>query len=316
MKDYFFSVVIPVYNKGFVIERTLKSVLLQNYENYEIIVVNDGSTDNTLEVINRNKSNKLYVYSQENSGVSVARNKGVKESHYDYVVFLDGDDTWESDFLFYLNLLVNKYPTAGVYGINHNYVFEEGSLKHEDNYFLDSNDEQFLISDYFKTFVKLGRSPFSNSGCCFPKKIFNEFGGYKEGVRLTEDSGLWTQIALKYDVAFDKRKLVNYFFETPGNTLSVYEKEEPYVIRILKNKISSNEVPDHFIQSVQNLILFLHANRLKRAVLVGDRSFVFKNFYKNKLVLKNFSIVFICLGLSLIPQKIVLFLKNVRKKLK
>ena len=87
-----FSVVIPLYNKEKYIERTLKSVLEQSYTNFEVIIINDGSTDNSLNVVKNIKDKRLRVISQPNSGVSNARNKGIELASYNWVALLDGDD--------------------------------------------------------------------------------------------------------------------------------------------------------------------------------------------------------------------------------
>src|SRR5688572_16056491 len=93
-----FSVVIPAYNRAGLIERAIKSILLQSYTNVEIIVVDDGSTDNTKEVVSRfNHANLKYIY-QENRERGAARNNGVKNAHGAYVVFLDSDDFLYPEF--------------------------------------------------------------------------------------------------------------------------------------------------------------------------------------------------------------------------
>jgi len=110
-----FSVVIPLYNKAHTIERALKSVLSQTFQDFEIIIVNDGSTDNGVELVKKlTNDNRIKVIDQENQGVSVARNKGVVESKYDYIAFLDGDDEWESKYLETGYKALVKYPDAGM----------------------------------------------------------------------------------------------------------------------------------------------------------------------------------------------------------
>ena len=95
-----FSVIIPLYNKSHTIERALKSVLNQTYKNFEAIIVDDGSTDNGIEIVNKYTSDaRIKILKQKNQGVSIARNEGVKNSLYQYIAFLDADDEWEKDYL-------------------------------------------------------------------------------------------------------------------------------------------------------------------------------------------------------------------------
>ena len=95
-----FSIVIPLYNKAHTIERTLSTVLNQSFKEFEVVIVNDGSTDNSEEVIrNFTSDSRIKIINQENQGVSAARNKGVSLSSFEYVAFLDGDDEWLPDYL-------------------------------------------------------------------------------------------------------------------------------------------------------------------------------------------------------------------------
>lgn len=97
-----FSIIIPLYNKADYIAETLKSVLNQTYCDYEVIVVNDSSTDNSLEVASSFQDERIHIYTKENEGVSAARNYGIMHAKYDYIAFLDADDIWESDYLAYI----------------------------------------------------------------------------------------------------------------------------------------------------------------------------------------------------------------------
>ena len=98
----YFTIVIPSYNRGHIVGRAIESVLNQSYSDFEIIVVDDGSTDNTKEVVCQYMDSRINYFFQENSGVSVARNTGSKLAKGDYLVFLDSDDyvkdIWLKDF--------------------------------------------------------------------------------------------------------------------------------------------------------------------------------------------------------------------------
>jgi len=90
-----FSVVIPLYNKERSVKNTIESVLNQTFQDFEVIVVNDGSTDNSLEVVKSFNDERIRIINQKNSGVSSARNRGIKEAKYEWIAFLDADDLWE-----------------------------------------------------------------------------------------------------------------------------------------------------------------------------------------------------------------------------
>lgn len=111
------SVVIPLYNRAHVVCETINSVLSQTFRDFEIIIVNDGSTDNSLNIVKDNFDDpRISVIDQKNQGVSVARNRGVKEGKYEYIAFLDADDAWKPEFLSTIVDAIKLIPDAGIYG--------------------------------------------------------------------------------------------------------------------------------------------------------------------------------------------------------
>jgi len=94
-----YSIVVPTYNGAGTVEHTLSSCFAQTFENFEVIVVDDGSSDNTLEVLDRISDPRLVVVSQENAGPAAARNSGMQKAQGEYIAFLDSDDVWYPDFL-------------------------------------------------------------------------------------------------------------------------------------------------------------------------------------------------------------------------
>ena len=110
-----FSVIIPLYNKEAYIEQTLGSVLAQTYPFFEVIIVDDGSSDASLQIVNRITDSRIRVISQVNSGVATARNRGVKEAKENYVAFMDADDFWAPNYLERIVFLISTCPDAGIF---------------------------------------------------------------------------------------------------------------------------------------------------------------------------------------------------------
>ena len=110
-----FSVVIPLYNKEHYIEKTIRSVLDQTCTDYEVIVVDDGSKDNSLALARRFESDRVRVIPQENQGVSVARNTGILNAGGEFVCFLDADDEWRPDYLATIDSLTERYPESAIF---------------------------------------------------------------------------------------------------------------------------------------------------------------------------------------------------------
>ena len=186
-----FTVIIPLYNKEPYIKRALETVLNQTYDNFEIIIIDDGSTDEGVRIVSSIHDTRIKVFSQMNSGVSAARNRGALLAKNQYLAFLDADDTWEPNFLQEISNLIDEFPYAGIYATNNKFIYPSGKVMLESFSDLFNGNNIGIIEDYFGLFAKIQKSPFSNSNLCIPKKIYDEFGGYKEGVKLTEDSDLW-----------------------------------------------------------------------------------------------------------------------------
>ena len=114
-----FSVIMPLYNKAPYVSKAIRSILNQSFSDFELVIVDDGSTDESAEIaeqtIEGNKNCRLIR--QENTGVSTARNNGVSVSNGDYLCFLDADDWWEQTYLESMNQLIEDYQDAGAYVI-------------------------------------------------------------------------------------------------------------------------------------------------------------------------------------------------------
>src|SRR5690625_5076160 len=114
-----FSVVIPLYNKELSIRNTLQSVLDQTFTDFEIVIVNDGSTDSSAAIVEEFTDPRIRLIHQENQGVSAARNKGIEEAKYDWIVFLDGDDLWENNHLEEFVKMIKLFPEDRVFCTSH-----------------------------------------------------------------------------------------------------------------------------------------------------------------------------------------------------
>lgn len=198
-----FSVVIPLYNKEKRIRECLNSVMNQTYRNFEIILINDGSTDSSLkiakEIINNHPSTKVQVVDRENKGVSFTRNEGVQLASYDYVCFLDADDIWLPNFLEKMSSLISEYPEADLYCLAHK-VSKNGGLPIIPAHGLSEGFKGY-VNDFFQ--VSARGSVAKSSKVCVKKMAFSKVGGFPVGVVAGEDLFLWIQLALNGKVACD-----------------------------------------------------------------------------------------------------------------
>ena len=305
-----FTVIIPLYNKEPYIKRALETVLNQTYDNFEMIIIDDGSTDEGVRIVSSIQDTRIKVFSQINSGVSAARNRGALLAKNQYLAFLDADDTWEPNFLQEISNLIDEFAYAGIYATNNKFIYPSGKVMLESFSDLFNGNNIGIIEDYFGLFAKIQKSPFSNSNLCIPKKIYDEFGGYKEGVKLTEDSDLWCRIALKYDIAYNIRPLANYFMALEGSTHSIFEPKEFQVALTLKDSISQNQVKKELISSVKKLISFQNLSLVKRAILSGEKMFVIRRIFNYAMWISYPKDSIICLVSLFLPSKLFTYFRT------
>jgi len=200
------SVVIPLYNKERHIENTINTVLSQSYKEIEIIVIDDGSTDKSAEIVQKITDRRLRFIRKKNEGVSITRNLGVSEASNELVAFLDADDEWKPDYLERIHILYQKYPNAAIYATNYSVVEQNGK-----SYTLDYPEidfEEGLIKNYFYSAYIF--TPLWTSAVCVRKSIFQQMGGFPTNIRNGEDLDLWCRIALKYPIAYINKPLAVY----------------------------------------------------------------------------------------------------------
>lgn len=208
-----FSIIVPLYNKADYVRKALESILTQSYTNYEVVIIDDESTDNSLSIVNdfvkTVESGKWKVESQPNSGVAAARNNGVAVSKGEYVCFLDADDWWESTFLEEMDRLIAEYPDAGIYASN--YIYYKPGKTHV----ALSLPRGYI--DYPKAYYEGSSMPVWTGATCMLRKVFDEMGGFPLGIKLGEDFLLWAKIALHYPVAFSEKPLAYYNNDVPAS---------------------------------------------------------------------------------------------------
>ena len=207
-----FSIIVPLYNKAPYVRKALDSVISQTCTDWECIIVDDGSTDNSAaiceEYLNNITHQTSHIIHQPNSGVAAARNNGVKESHGEYVCFLDADDWWEPTFLEEMDRLITDYPDAGIYAMN--YIYYKPGKTHV----ALSLPRGYM--NYPEAYLQSGSMPVWTGTTCMPRKVFEEMGGFPVGIKLGEDFLLWAKTAIHYPVAFCEKPLAYYNNDIPA----------------------------------------------------------------------------------------------------
>jgi len=256
-----FSVIIPLFNKAPYIFKAIKSVLNQNFQEFEIIIIDDGSTDESAEtvraIINTLTAEDIKRISfiiQRNKGVSATRNLGFEKAKYEYVTFLDADDWWEPSFLEKLNWLIELYPDAGIYGSSYYKVKYGKNIPAEIGV---EKDFVHGLINYFDVYAKTLWMPLSSISIIIKKGVFNLFNGFNPNLKLGEDFDLWARIASRYPVAYLNIPLAYYNQDVEVETRAVgvrlYEPEEHMLFTTYNEELTSN--PD-FVHLFERLALY------------------------------------------------------------
>ena len=190
-----FSVIIPAYNAEHCIERCINSILNQSFGEFEIIVVNDGSTDATLERLSKFSDKRIRVFTQENAGVSAARNKGIENAGEPYICFLDSDDEWFENHLSDLKEAISKFPDKLFFVTFNMAEMLDGSVVKQFDY--NGSDEPFFVDDFLQYEFKNGiRKCFFTGTVCTHKTAFEKYGVFSVGSNISEDEDMWNRIML------------------------------------------------------------------------------------------------------------------------
>lgn len=225
------SIIIPLYNKESTIERAVASVIAQNIEGWELIVVDDGSIDKGPAIVRCFSDQRIRVVHQSNAGVSAARNYGVELASSEIVAFLDADDYWDPGHLANLESLVASFPTASMFATAYFFADERGRARkvrvRDDN----NGTEQVQMSDYFADAADYDE-PIHSSAVAVCRSALRKIGGFPHGVGSGEDLLTWARLACFGTVGYSKR------------ATAYYEKPPFYGVRHLRS-IRRPDNPDY-----------------------------------------------------------------------
>ena len=272
----FFSVIIPLFNKEKFIEATLKSVLNQTFIDFEVLIIDDGSTDNSATLIKGFDDTRIRYFYKENAGVSSARNYGIEKSQSNYISFIDADDYWYPDFLKEMFKIIQNYPQQKVFSaaieietskkvFPATYSIVKTSDHEIVNYFTASNKETVICT----------------SCAVFHKNIFEKVGTFDTEIKSGQDTDMWIRIGINYPVVFSWKILARYIYDE--NSLS---KNKNY----LNKKINFSKFEEQE-KTNSSLKIFLDLNRFSLAIkskLIADEE-NFNSYYK-AIDLKNLTI--------------------------
>ncbi len=234
-----FSVILPTYNRCYVLWRAILSVLNQTYPFFELLIIDDGSTDQTKELVKQFTDPRIFYYKlKKNQGASHARNVGLKKARGKYIAYLDSDNEWHKDFLECMEKSFRTYPKKVMFFCKKNYrliIKEDGKSK-------KVRDEFYGHKKYFDLKRLWQRKIIIDTNTLVHKKeIVKKIGDWDEKLDFWEDYELTLRISRKFPkgILYLNRALVNYEqeldFSNPEAEIKKWEKAEKYIFTKHKN---------------------------------------------------------------------------------
>ncbi|MFY7936986.1 MAG: glycosyltransferase family 2 protein [Flavobacterium sp.] len=208
----FFTVIIPLYNKEKYIENAIKSVLDQTFTDFEILIIDDFSSDKSAAIASKFESEKVQlIYHEKNCGLSATRNTGIKKANSNYITFLDADDLWKPTFLESNFQLIQNFPEARIFGTNYEEVWDT-VIKNPRNgsEILPINFTGYI--NFFKINVKQGI--YNHGSVCFHKEVYEKVGFYNEKINFSEDLDFNIRANYNFKLAYTNSIQMRYFMQT------------------------------------------------------------------------------------------------------
>jgi len=201
------SVIIAVYNKEKHIAKTLESLLAQTFTDFEIIIVNDGSTDGSEAIIKSFDDKRIHYFTQENQGAAAGRNAAISKAKAPYIALLDADDYWYPHYLEEQNRLIENYPDESVFATAQELV--KNNKTYPQPYSLPIDFGSDGVVNYFEASNRA--SILHSSSTVLKKEVFDQVGKYNPSIKSGQDTDLYIRIGLKYPIVFSRKICSSYF---------------------------------------------------------------------------------------------------------
>lgn len=291
------SIIIPVYNKQDTIANTIQSIFDQSYQNFEIVVVNDGSTDNSSEIVSSFYDPRIRLINQLNAGVSAARNNGIRKAKGELIAFIDADDEWHREYLSRQIELIGNYPGCQVFATNYKFKYADGHYADTIINKIPFTTDTGILSNYFEV-ASISNCPIWTSAVIIRREALIEAGGFPIGITSGEDLLTWAKLACRFNIAYDRRAWAHYILPITSSERNKigrpHDKHDTVGKELAKLYINNKHV-----NGLKKYVAFWHkmrasvslkSNRISNAMHEGMTSIKF-NFFNPKA----FAIIALCL---------------------
>lgn len=304
------SVIIPTYNREILIKDAINSVLVQTFQDFEIVVIDDGSTDNTKNVVESYNDSRIKYFYQQNAGLNAARNAGIRESCGKYIAYLDSDDIWESVKLEKQVKILEKFPEIGL-------VYCGSSLIDENN---KNIGKRPLISYKGNVFDKIIRYNFLYNGSIvlFRRECLEKVGLFDEHTVRMTDWEFYLRFAIYYNFYGIPEYLIRYRVhnQTMTNDFKLFENSG---FQIIDKTFAISDI-DKKHMKLKKTAYAMRYRYLGRRYFDNNLMFESREYFK-KAIDCDFSILFSTdsIGfymMSYFPLFITEGLRDIKKQLK
>jgi hypothetical protein len=264
------SVVVPLYNKSRCVERAIRSALAQTYTDFELIVVDDGSTDNGVLQVEAIGDLRIRVLRQENAGVSAARNRGTRESNAPWIAFLDADDEWSPTHLATLMGLINEFPNCGFVASGYVVKDAQGVARPSVLRGIPSGSWRGMIDDYFSVAWR-SDPPVWSSAVAIRRSALDSIDGFPVGIGQGEDLLTWARLAARVPLAYSSEATATFWNEQSDSHRPKRTPEVPDCVgTALKQLIE--EAPQRLLPSMRKYLGLWHKMRGTMFLRLNRRS--------------------------------------------
>lgn len=266
------SVVIPLYNKEKYLYRAVESVLSQGTAVHEVLVVDDGSTDNGAAQLASLGDVRVHLIRQPNGGVSTARNAGIQVASGEYVAFLDADDTWLPGFVDELLVLMQQFPEACLYATSYSRVWPDGAR--QDAHFpgaLDTTARKQRVADPFLAWSRSAFASISSAACVRLEVLHGRDISFPLGESRGEDQDVLFRLMEAGEMAYSPKVLMEYSQAVPNSLYSSPPEEVlPCYARLLL-RASQSSYPARHRRGALRVVSVNYLNVARTLMAKGKR---------------------------------------------
>lgn len=284
------SIVIPLYNKEKQVAHTLQSVFNQTFQDFEIVIVDDGATDGSITEVEKFSDSRIRLIHQRNAGVSAARNRGIEEAKGELIAFLDADDEWKPEYLATQYHLYQKYPDCSVYACNYEFRDSEGKVTPTIIQKIPFAGEDGILSNYFEV-ACCSHPPLWTSAVMVKKKAIQAIGGFPVGIKSGEDLLSWAKLAVNGVIAFSNLSMV-VFVRNEALFNKDQQQRIPEIEDIVGKELLNIYANNRTVRGLKSYIALWHKMRTRIFIEKGNRRVALKECFISMKYDINIKILF------------------------